>query len=285
MRRGSAWWVKVNSSTSSGNWPGTSGGPGSRTSSACSASSTRRSGGRPTTTRSSSSSGSRPSSSSGGRPRWRSTRGSTTPSAGWPNTSRTPTPGARSTPSSLRSRPVAYFSAEFGLHESLPIYSGGLGVLAGDHLKSASDLGIPLVGIGLLYDQGYFRQTLDADGWQQEHYLNANPDLLPIERGARPPTASRCMIAIETRAGVLQARVWRVEVGRTTLLLLDSNVPENTETRPGADRPALRRRRPGPDPPGAAPGRRRRPGPARAGHPPVGAPPQRGAQRLRRRWR
>ena len=84
--------------------------------------------------------------------------------------------------SSLRSRPVAYFSAEFGLHESLPIYSGGLGVLAGDHLKSASDLGVPLIGIGLLYDQGYFRQTLDANGWQQEHYLNANPDLLPIER-------------------------------------------------------------------------------------------------------
>ena len=83
--------------------------------------------------------------------------------------------------SSLRARPVAYFSAEFGLHESLPIYSGGLGVLAGDHLKSASDLGVPLIGIGLLYDQGYFRQTLDANGWQQEHYLNADPDLLPIE--------------------------------------------------------------------------------------------------------
>ncbi len=103
----------------------------------------------------------RSSSSSGGRPRWRWTRGSTTPSAGWPSTSRTTTRGARSTPSRLRSRPVAYFSAEFGLHESLPIYSGGLGVLAGDHLKSASDLGIPLIGIGLLYDQGYFRQTLE----------------------------------------------------------------------------------------------------------------------------
>ena len=88
--------------------------------------------------------------------------------------------------SSLRSRPVAYFSAEFGLHESLPIYSGGLGVLAGDHLKSASDLGIPLIGVGLLYDQGYFRQTLDANGWQQEHYLNANPDLLPIEQVLGP---------------------------------------------------------------------------------------------------
>ncbi len=81
----------------------------------------------------------------------------------------------------LKTRPVAYFSAEFGLHESLPIYSGGLGVLAGDHLKSASDLGVPLVGIGLLYAEGYFRQSLDANGWQQETYSNNNPDLLPIE--------------------------------------------------------------------------------------------------------
>ena len=71
----------------------------------------------------------------------------------------------------LRPRPVAYFSAEFGLHESIPIYSGGLGVLAGDHIKSASDLGIPLVGIGLFYGQGYFRQRLDTNGWQQEEYL------------------------------------------------------------------------------------------------------------------
>jgi starch phosphorylase len=129
----------------------------------------------------------------------------------------------------LRSRPVAYFSAEFGLHESLPIYSGGLGVLAGDHLKSASDLGIPLIGIGLLYAQGYFRQTLDADGWQQELYLNTDMDLLPIESvtgtDGRPLT-----IAIETNSGVLKARVWRVEVGRTTLLLLDSNLPDNSES-------------------------------------------------------
>ena len=92
---------------------------------------------------------------------------------------------------------MAYFSAEFGLHESLPIYSGGLGVLAGDHLKSASDLGIPLIGVGLLYDQGYFRQTLDADGWQQEHYLNADPDLLPIEQ-VYGPDGKPLRIAIET---------------------------------------------------------------------------------------
>jgi starch phosphorylase len=130
---------------------------------------------------------------------------------------------------SLRSRPVAYFSMEFGLHESLPIYSGGLGVLAGDHLKSASDLGIPLVGIGILYDQGYFRQTLDADGWQQEQYLRANPELLPIEE-ARGADGDPVRISIETNVGVLHARVWKVLVGRTTLYLLDSNVPENSES-------------------------------------------------------
>jgi starch phosphorylase len=129
----------------------------------------------------------------------------------------------------LRARPVAYFSAEFGLHESLPIYSGGLGVLAGDHLKSASDLGIPLIGIGLLYAQGYFRQTLDADGWQQELYLNSDLDLLPIEK-VKGPDGQPLKIAIETATGVMRAQVWRVEVGRTTLLLLDSNLPENSES-------------------------------------------------------
>jgi glycogen phosphorylase len=129
----------------------------------------------------------------------------------------------------LRARPVAYFSAEFGLHESLPIYSGGLGVLAGDHLKSASDLGIPLVAIGLLYAQGYFRQTLDANGWQQEHYLNADTDLLPIE-SMDGPDGKPLLVSIETATGVLHARVWRVGVGRTTLLLLDANVPENSES-------------------------------------------------------
>jgi starch phosphorylase len=130
--------------------------------------------------------------------------------------------------SCLRSRPVAYFSAEFGLHESLPIYSGGLGVLAGDHLKSASDLGIPLVGVGLLYDQGYFRQTLDTSGWQQEHYLNAKPDILPIEKVVGNDGVPR-LVTVDTHSGVLHARIWRVEVGRTTLYLLDSNVPENSE--------------------------------------------------------
>jgi starch phosphorylase len=130
--------------------------------------------------------------------------------------------------SALRSRPVAYFSMEFGLHESLPIYSGGLGVLAGDHLKSASDLGIPLVGMGLLYNQGYFRQTLDADGYQREVYTDTDTDLLPIE-GVTGPDGTPLLVEAETRHGSIKARIWRVRVGRTTLYLLDSDVPGNTD--------------------------------------------------------
>ena len=80
----------------------------------------------------------------------------------------------------LNNRPVVYFSAEFGLHESIPIYSGGLGILAGDHLKSASDLGVPLIGIGLLYHQGYFIQRLNKDGWQEEDYINLDVNKLPL---------------------------------------------------------------------------------------------------------
>ena len=106
----------------------------------------------------------------------------------------------------LRSRPVAYFSAEFGLHESLPIYSGGLGVLAGDHLKSASDLGFPLIGVGLLYAQGYFRPTLDSNGWQQELYLNTDLEALPIE-GVTGPDNKPLLVAIATTTGLLHARV------------------------------------------------------------------------------
>ncbi len=83
----------------------------------------------------------------------------------------------------LGSRPVAYFSAEFGIHESVPIYSGGLGVLSGDHIKSASDLGVPLVAVGLFYDQGYFKQQLDADGYQREEYLQTLVENVPMEPG------------------------------------------------------------------------------------------------------
>jgi len=127
----------------------------------------------------------------------------------------------------LRPLPVAYFSAEFGIHESLPVYSGGLGVLSGDHIKSASDLAIPLVGIGLFYGQGYFRQRLDHDGWQQEEYLENDLTQLPLEvaigTNGRP-----VVVQIETRSGSIHAKVWRVEVGRCDLFLLDSDVEDNT---------------------------------------------------------
>jgi starch phosphorylase len=127
----------------------------------------------------------------------------------------------------LRPLPVAYFSAEFGIHESLPVYSGGLGVLSGDHIKSASDLAIPLVGIGLFYGQGYFRQRLDRNGWQQEEYLETDPTQLPLEvaigTNGRP-----VVVQIETRSGSIHAKVWRVEVGRCDLFLLDSDVEDNT---------------------------------------------------------
>ncbi|HKF57792.1 MAG TPA: alpha-glucan family phosphorylase, partial [Blastocatellia bacterium] len=126
----------------------------------------------------------------------------------------------------LWARPVAYFSAEFGLHESIPIYSGGLGILAGDHVKSASDLGIPLIAIGLYYDQGYFRQRLNLDGWQQEDYIDVDSSLLPIQP-ALAPDGMPVTVTIETRTGAISARVWRVSVGRNTLLLLDSDVDGN----------------------------------------------------------
>ena len=126
----------------------------------------------------------------------------------------------------LRPHPVAYFSAEFGLHESLPVYSGGLGVLAGDHIKSASDLDIPLVGIGLFYGQGYFRQRLDLHGWQREEYFETDLNQLPMEvaigKDGRP-----VVVKIETRSGHILAKVWRVKVGRRDLLLLDSDVEGN----------------------------------------------------------
>jgi glycogen phosphorylase len=126
----------------------------------------------------------------------------------------------------LRPRPVAYFSAEFGLHESIPVYSGGLGVLAGDHIKSASDLDIPLIGIGLFYGQGYFRQRLDRDGWQQEDYLQVDVNQLPME-AAIGKNGVPVTVQIETRTGYIRAKVWRLKVGRCDLLLLDSNVEGN----------------------------------------------------------
>ena len=126
----------------------------------------------------------------------------------------------------LRPRPVAYFSAEFGLHVSIPEYSGGLGVLAGDHIKSASDLGIPLIGIGLFYGQGYFRQRLDRTGWQQEEYIQTDVNQLPMEP-AIGSNGEPVTVQVETRSGPIRAKVWRMKVGRCDLLLLDSNIEGN----------------------------------------------------------
>ncbi len=125
--------------------------------------------------------------------------------------------------------PVAYFCAEFGIHNSLPLYSGGLGMLAGDHLKSASDLGLPLVAIGLIYHHGYFRQRLRRDGWQEEHYGEIDTDELPLElvRGA---DGSRVVIELEVRGRTVRAQAWRVNVGRVPLYLLDTNIIENDPT-------------------------------------------------------
>ena len=128
----------------------------------------------------------------------------------------------------LGQRPAAYFSAEFGIHESFPIYSGGLGVLSGDHLKSASDLGIPLVAIGLLYDEGYFSQQIDENGWQQESYSEIDTDKLPLGP-ALSPDGQPVVISVDTRSGEIFARVWRVDVGRVPLFLLDTDIPENTD--------------------------------------------------------
>ena len=125
-------------------------------------------------------------------------------------------------------RPVAYFSAEFGLHESLPIYSGGLGVLAGDHVKSASDLGLPLVGIGILYAQGYFRQRIDAEGRQEEVYEPFDPPSRPITP-ALDPAGGEVLVSVAIPGRELYLKVWKVEVGRSTVLLLDADIPENSD--------------------------------------------------------
>jgi starch phosphorylase len=124
---------------------------------------------------------------------------------------------------------IAYFSAEFGITAALPQYSGGLGILAGDHLKSASDLGAPIIGVGLLYGAGYFRQSLTRDGWQAETYPLLDPDNLPLTL-LRGDDGAAVRVTLGLAGGAqLHAQVWRADVGRVTLLLLDSNVPENDE--------------------------------------------------------
>ena len=121
---------------------------------------------------------------------------------------------------------IAYFSAEYGLTESLPIYSGGLGILAGDHIKSSSDLGIPLVGVGLLYRVGYFRQYLNLDGWQQELYPENDFYNMPLNE-VRDDAGNPATVAVEMQNRQVHAQIWRLDVGRTPVYLLDTNLEQN----------------------------------------------------------
>ncbi|WP_414565126.1 MULTISPECIES: alpha-glucan family phosphorylase [unclassified Anabaena] len=133
---------------------------------------------------------------------------------------------SRVAPKVSQERPIAYFCAEFGIHESLPVYSGGLGILAGDHLKSSSDLGVPMVAVGLLYRQGYFRQRLNRQGWQEDYYLDNPFHRMPLElitnNQGEPVT-----IQIEIRQRHVKVQIWRVQVGRVSLYLLDSDRHDN----------------------------------------------------------
>jgi glycogen phosphorylase len=123
---------------------------------------------------------------------------------------------------------VAYFCAEFGLHESLPIYSGGLGILAGDHCKTASDLRLPFVGVGLLYRQGYFEQAIDGDGRQEARYVDNEFDLLPVE-AARHADGTELRVEVTLPGGPVHIKVWRARVGHVSLYLLDTDLEENRE--------------------------------------------------------
>ena len=124
---------------------------------------------------------------------------------------------------------IGYFSPEFGIAAALPQYSGGLGILAGDHLKSASDLGVPIIGVGLFYRSGYFAQSISPDGWQEEAYPVLDPDGLPLSV-LRHPDGTAAQVVLALPGGrALYARVWRVQVGRVPLLLLDTDIPDNDD--------------------------------------------------------
>ncbi len=128
----------------------------------------------------------------------------------------------------LHKNPVAYFSAEFGFHESLPISAGGLGILAGDHAKSASDLGLGFVGIGLFYREGYFQQAIDSNNWQTEYYNPIDPHNVPLEP-VMDADGDRLICSVEIGMNVVDFQVWRVNVGRIPVYLLDTNLPENEQ--------------------------------------------------------
>src|SRR3954451_12791623 len=128
--------------------------------------------------------------------------------------------------------PIAYFCAEYGVHESLGIYSGGLGILAGDHMKSASDMAIPLIGVGLLYRKGYFRQSIDADGHQEHNYPDYDLSRLPLQQ-ALDRFGDPLKVTVELPGRDLVVAVWVAQVGRVPVLLLDTDTPENDDS----DRP------------------------------------------------
>ena len=130
-------------------------------------------------------------------------------------------------PTSGDGKLIAYFSAEYGLTECLPVYSGGLGILSGDHMKSASDLDTPLVGVALLYQLGYFRQHLNADGWQQERYLENDFYSLPVQPALDRNGAQR-LVHVDLPSGQIAIRLWTLAVGRIKMIFLDTNTPENT---------------------------------------------------------
>ncbi|MBD1938444.1 alpha-glucan family phosphorylase [Microcoleus sp. FACHB-68] len=133
---------------------------------------------------------------------------------------------SRVAPQISREHPVAYLCAEFGIHESLPIYSGGLGILAGDHLKSASDLGVPLVGVGLLYRQGYFHQRLSDGGWQEDYYLDNRFEEMPLELMTNDQ-GQPITVELEIRQRSVKVQIWRTQVGRVSLYLLDTDRQDN----------------------------------------------------------
>ena len=176
---------------------------------------------------------------------------------------------------------VAYFSMEFGLAEALPIYSGGLGILAGDHLKSASDLNVPLVGIGLLYQQGYFRQVLADNGWQLEAFPFNDPSSLPVTP-VLDPDGRWPRVRLDLPGRTLFLRVWRAQVGKVSLYLLDSNHPLEQPLGPRHHRQPVRGGEGEAAAPGDRAGRRRLAAAGEAGDRRAGLPLERGACGLRR---
>src|SRR5205807_8891687 len=139
-----------------------------------------------------------------------------------------PWPKLQLSPRITTQNPVAYFCAEFGVHNSLPLYSGGLGILAGDHLKSASDLNLPLTAVGLFYRFGYFRQRLSRDDWQEEEYRENHADELALQ-SVDDEQGKPLLIQVAMRGRTVSARVWRADVGRVQRCLLDTRVGQNSD--------------------------------------------------------